>query len=57
MECVSEFCYLGDITGAGVGAIVNAVVRIRRAWKKFRELLLFLTVTGTSLGFRGEQPV
>ena len=52
LECVDKFCYLGDMirAGGGVEAAVNA--RIRRGWRKFRELLPSLTSKGTPLRFK-----
>ena len=38
LECVDEFCYLGDMLGAGSGAGEASRVRVRCAWKKFMEL-------------------
>ena len=40
LESVGKFCYLGDMVNADGGADSAVVVRVRRAWKKFRELCL-----------------
>ena len=37
-ECVDRFCYLGDMIGAGGGAELASIVRVRCAWGKFWEL-------------------
>ena len=42
-DVVNQFCYLGDMLGAGGGAETSTVARIRSGWKKFRELLPLLT--------------
>lgn len=39
LECVNEFCYLGDMTGAGGRVEASPVARVRSGWKKFRNLL------------------
>lgn len=54
LECVDEFCYLGDMISAGGGAEAGSVARIRSGWKKFRELLPLLTLRGPSLHFKGK---
>jgi len=53
LECVDEFCYLGDIIGVRGGAEASSIMRIRCDWKKFRELLLLLTMKGLSLHMKG----
>jgi hypothetical protein len=53
-ECVDEFCYLGDMVGCGGGAENASRVRIRSAWKKFRELSPILTERGASLKLKGK---
>ena len=52
LECVDEFCYLGDKLCAVGGAEESLVVRVRSGWKKFRELLPLLTLKGLSLHIR-----
>ena len=53
-ECVEEFCYLGDMIGAGGGAGEASRTRVRCAWKKFRELSPVLTLKGASLKLKGK---
>ena len=43
LECVSKFCYLGDMIGSGGGAEEASRARVRCAWGKFRELAPILT--------------
>jgi hypothetical protein len=43
LDCVEVFCYLGDMIEAGGGAGEASRVRVRCAWKKFRELSPILT--------------
>ena len=50
---VRSFCYLDDLIGQRGGCFDATTFRIRSAWKKFRELLLFLTCRGLSLKTRG----
>jgi hypothetical protein len=52
-ECVQEFCYLGDMLGANVGAGDAARVRVGCGWKKFRELSPILMARGASLALKG----
>ena len=54
LECVDEFCYLGDKLSAGGGAEANSVAGVRSGWKKFRELLPLLTLKGLSLHIKGK---
>ncbi len=35
LECMDEFCYLGDKLSAGGGAEACSVARVRSGWKKF----------------------
>ena len=49
LECVSKFCYLGDMIGSGGGAEETSRARVRCAWGKFRELAPILTSRGASL--------
>ena len=53
IEKVRSFCYLDDLIGQRGGCFDATTFRIRSAWKKFRELLLFLTCRGLSLKTRG----
>ena len=43
LEVVASFCYLGDMLSAGEGCEITVTTRVKRAWKKFRELLPVLT--------------
>ena len=54
VDCVEEFCYLGDMLSSGGGAGEASRVRIRCAWKKFRELSPILTARGASLTLKGK---
>src|SRR6266568_2489866 len=49
LECVTKFCYLGDMIGAAGGAEDASRTRIMCAWRKFNELKSFLALMGTSL--------
>jgi hypothetical protein len=53
-ECVNEFCYLGDMLGCGGGAVEASRMRVKCAWKKFRELSPILTTRGASLTLKGK---
>ena len=54
MECVEEFCYLGDMLGSSGGPGEASRMRVKCAWKKFRELSPILTTRGTSLTLKGK---
>ena len=54
LECVSKFCYLGDIIGSGGGAEEASRARVRRAWGIFRELAPILASRGASLKVKGK---
>ena len=43
LEWVGKFCYLGDMINANGGADSAVAARISAGWKKFREMLPFLT--------------
>ena len=43
LEVVACFCYLGDMLSAGGGCEMAVTIRVKPAWKKFRELLPVLT--------------
>ena len=53
LDCVNEFCYLGDMIGSGGGARHAAVMRVKCAWGKFGELLDILAEKGVSLKVKG----
>ena len=54
LDCVEVFCYLGDMIEAGGGAGEASRVRVRCAWKKFRELSPILTTRGASWKLKGK---
>ena len=54
LECVTTFCYLGDMIGAGGGAGDASRTRVRCAWGKFNELKPVLAEIGTSLKLKGK---
>ena len=39
LEVVASFCYLGDMLSAGGDCEISVTIRVKTAWKKFRELL------------------
>ena len=53
-ECVKTFCYLGDMLNGEGGSVSATVVRVRCAWKKFRELSGMLTRKDMSLKLKGK---
>ena len=53
LEMVQQFCYLGDMFGAGGGSEEAVRCRIRCAWCKFNELAPMLTKRGLSLKMKG----
>src|SRR6266568_2183306 len=54
LECVTKFCYLGDMIGTAGGAEDASRTGIRCAWGKFNELKSFLALRGTSLKLKGK---
>jgi len=54
LECVNQFCYLGDMIGARGGAVEASRTRLRCAWGKFRELSQILTTRRASLKVKGK---
>ena len=54
LELVQQFCYLGDMIGAGGGSEEAVRCRIRCALGKFNELALMLTKKGLSLKMKLE---
>ena len=54
IETVSDFCYLGDVTGNTGGCVDAVTARIKSAWKSFRELLPLLTNRAISPRHRGD---
>jgi hypothetical protein len=53
-ELVDQFCYLGDMIGAGGGAGDASRARVRSGWKKFHGLAPILTLRGASLKLKGK---
>ena len=53
-EIVNQFCYLGDMIGAGGGAGDASRTRVRSGWKKFHELAPVLTLKGASHTMKGK---
>ena len=51
---VEAWCYLGDMLRCGGGTEEASQVRVRCAWKKFRELSPILTARGVSLKLKGK---
>ena len=54
IETVSDFCYLGDVTGNTGGCADAVTARIKSSWKSFRELLPLLTNRAISPHHRGD---
>ena len=54
LEMVQQFCYLGDMIGAGGGSEEAVRCRIRCAWGKFNGLAPMLTKRGLSLKVKGK---
>jgi len=54
VECVTKFCYLGDMIGAAGGAEDASRTRVRCAWGKFNELKPVLATRGISLKLKGK---
>ena len=54
LECVPNFCYLGDTLGAGGGVEEAAKATVRCAWAKFKELSPILTARGASYLIKGK---
>ena len=54
LDVESNFCYLGDMLGAGVGCKLAIVDRCSTAWGKFKRLLPILTSKHVSIRTRGK---
>ena len=54
LSVLRSFCYLGDMLSCRGGAGEASRVRVRCAWKKFRELSPILTARGASLKLKGK---
>ena len=50
---IDSLCYLGDTLGTRVGADVAVTASVWCAWKKFRELALFLTSKAPTMRMKG----
>lgn len=53
-EWVEKFCYLGDVINANGGADSAVIARVSAGWKKFRELVPFLTNKAVPLLLKGK---
>ena len=53
LEVVGSFCYLGDMLSAAGGCDLATTIRVKTAWKKFKELLPVLKTCHLSLKTRG----
>ena len=51
--CGEEFCYLGDMIGAGGGAGASSVARVRSGWKRLGSCYLCLSREGCHFEIRG----
>ncbi len=49
LDCVENFCYLGDLIGVGGGAEEASRNRGKNAWMSFNKLGPILTTRGISL--------
>ena len=54
LDCVTTFCYLGDMLSAGGGCSHAIATRCCAAWKKFRKLLSILTSKHLSFKIHGK---
>ena len=54
LDCVENFCYLGDVIGVRGGAEDACRNRIRNAWMSFNKLGPILTTRGVSLRLKGK---
>ena len=43
LEVVASFCYLGDMLSAAGGCELSTIIRVKTAWKKFKDLLPVLS--------------
>ena len=53
LECVGEFCYLGDMLNDKGGVERAAIARVKSAWLKFRSLSGILCTRGMSWKMKG----
>src|SRR5438445_8277834 len=54
LECVTKFCYLGDMIGAGGVRGDASRTRVRCAWGRFNELKPVLAERGTCVRLKGK---
>ena len=54
LDCVENFCYLGDVIGVGGGAEDACRNRVKNAWMSFNKLQPILTTRGVSLRLKGK---
>lgn len=50
--CIDEFCYLGDMVSID-GAAVAVQTRVRKGWKRIRQIVPLFTNNNVSLFMRG----
>src|SRR3981081_2243965 len=53
LECVSKFCYLGDMLGIGGGAEEASRTKVKGAWGKFLDLAPIFATKGAPLKLKG----
>ena len=53
LEVVASFCYLGDMLSAAGGCELSTTTRVKKAWKKFKELKPVLSSRHLSFKTRG----
>ena len=53
LEVVASFCYLGDMLSAADGCELSTTIRVKTAWKKFKELKPVLSSRHHSFKTRG----
>ena len=54
LDCVENFCYLGDVIGVRGGAEEACRNRVKNAWMSFNKLGPILTTRGVSLRLKGK---
>ena len=54
LDCVENFCYLGDVIGARGGADEACRNRVKNAWMSFNKLGPILTTRSVSLRLKGK---
>ena len=53
LEVVASFCYLGDMLSTAGDSELSTTTRVKTAWKKFKDLLPFLSSHHLSFKTRG----